>query len=325
VHPGGLSEQGERMANYFHAAAGDKIHRHGHLGRFASIVARLFYLISPLFFIEWCLLPTVSRLYAGDQVGSRIHFLNVGEGTSTWVEIGDGRHVLIDAGNVITGTDVRTALVAANVNRLEAVIITHPHPDHMGGIFHLLADFDIEEILDNRQPVPRLPPCDIYRWYVQAVRSHPHYKTLREGDRRTWGQMELEVLWPPCPSSNNWNDNALVLRIRVENELMLLMSDVGVDVESELLKKRSDLKSTVLLVGHHGAADASSEAFLRAVSPQWALISVDQDNVRGYPSPLTLQRLEAVGAKVLLTKTHGTCIWSFGEGMKCEEGLGIER
>lgn len=282
-------------------------------------MARLPYYFLLLFLGGCFMQPTASRLCSAEDNASRVHFLNVGEGASTWIEIGDGRHVLIDTGNVVTGVVVRDALVEAGVQRLDAVIITHPHPDHMGGIFMILPDLEIQKILDNGQPIPKLPPCDVYRWYIQTVRSHPHYGILQEGDKRTWGQVELEVLWPSYPSSSNWNDNALVLRLNMEHEQVLLMSDVGQPVESALLRKGRDLKSTVLLVGHHGAAEASSEDFLKAVSPQWAIISVDENNVRGYPSPLTLKRLEAIGANILMTKKNGTCIWSAADGMRCEE------
>ena len=274
------------------------------------------YLVCLLLF-AFCLLPTPHPCEASYS-SPRVHFIDVGEGAATWIEVGDGRHILVDTGNVITGATVRTTLQEAGVERLETIIITHPHPDHIGGIFHLLPAMEVGRVLDNGQPIPALPSCDIYRWYVEAVRSLANYGVLKKGDRLQWGPVLIEVLWPFSPTSTNWNSNALVIRLKINGKYILLMSDVGHSVEAQLLAEKIDLKAEVLQVGHHGAPDASSEIFLRAVAPEWAVISVNSENVRGYPSEDVLRKLRAVRAKVFLTSDNGTCTWEPGRTSQCK-------
>ena len=90
--------------------------------------------------------------------------------------------------------------------------------------------------------------------------------------------------------------------------LLLLMSDAGNRVEAALLAAKVDLRAEVLQVGHHGAADASSPAFLRAVSPRLAVISVNKDNIRGYPAPETLDLLSRLGIRTMLTYRDGDIV-----------------
>jgi competence protein ComEC len=293
-------------------------------GRSAQIRKDIYLLSACLLFFVFCLLPAAycSLLTAHSCEASysspRVHFIDVGEGAATWIEVGDGRHILVDTGNVITGARVRTMLQKAGVERLETIIITHPHPDHMGGIFHLLPAMEVGRVLDNGQPIGALPSCDIYRWYVEAVRSRANYGVLNKGDRLQWGPVQIEILWPPSPTSTNWNSNALVIRLKINGKCILLMSDVGHSVEDRLLAEKIDLKAEVLQVGHHGAPDASSEIFLRAVAPEWAIISVNSNNVRGYPSEDVLQKLRVVRAKVFLTSDKGTCTWGPGRALQCK-------
>jgi competence protein ComEC len=265
----------------------------------------------------YSILPTAHSCEVSDN-SPRVHFLDVGEGAATWIEVGDGRHILVDTGNVITGARVRTTLQEAGVKLLEAIIITHPHPDHMGGIFHLLPAMETGRVLDNGQPIGALPSCDLYRWYVDAVRGLANYGVLKKGDRLRWGPVQIEVLWPPSPTSTNWNSNALVLRLKIHGRCVLLMSDVGHSVEAQLLAEKIDLKAEGMQVGHHGAPDASSEIFLRAIAPKWAVISVNSNNVGGYPSEDVLRKLRAVGAKVFLTSDNGTCTWKAGRALQCK-------
>jgi competence protein ComEC len=263
----------------------------------------------------YCLLPTPSSS-ASSYSPPHVHFMDVGEGSATWIEVGDGRHILVDTGNVITGARLLTMLQRAGVERLEAIIITHPHPDHIDKIFHLLPSLKVDRVLDNGQAIAALPSCDIYRWYVEAVRSRANYGVLSKGDRLHYGPVNIEVLWPPSPTSKNWNDNALVILLDINHRRILLMSDAGHHVEAALLKEKIDLRAEVLQVGHHGAHDASSEIFLKAVAPERAVISVNSNNVRGYPSKDVLERLRATGADVLLTSDNGTWTW---EGVRSKE------
>lgn len=244
---------------------------------------------------------------------SRVHFLNVGEGSATLIETEDNKYILIDCGNVITGARVLDICRRAGIKELEALIITHPHADHMGGVFQLLSELVIKRVYDNGQPIPAVPQCDIFRWYGEAVRQLATYKILRQGDRLTWPGVVIDVLWPRQDLGKNWNDNALVLRIKAGSSSLLLMSDAGKRVEAALLAANVALRAEVLQVGHHGAADASSLAFLRAVSPRLAVISVNKDNVRGYPALETLHLLSRLGIRTILTYRDGDFAFSFSD------------
>jgi competence protein ComEC len=246
--------------------------------------------------IIFLVLMPVTVAFSGDVSSagacySRVHFLDVGEGSATLIETENNKHILIDCGNVITGARVLDFCRRAGIKELDALIITHPHADHMGGVFQLLSELNIKRVYDNGQLIPAVPQGDIFRWYGEAVRHLKNYKILRQGDRLSWPGLVIDVLWPSQPLGKNWNGNALVLRIKAGSSRLLLMSDAGKRVEAALLAANVDLRAEVLQIGHHGAADASSPAFLRAVSPRLAVISVNKDNIRGYPAPETLHLL----------------------------------
>lgn len=235
----------------------------------------------------------------------RVHFLDVGEGSATLIETENNKHILIDCGNVITGSRVLDFCRRSGIKELDALIITHPHADHMGGVFQLLSELNIKKVYDNGQLIPVAPKCDVYRWYVESVRYLKDYKILRRGDQLTWPGVVIEVLWPSQDLGKNWNENALVLRVKTDSLSLLLMSDADKWVETALLAANIDLRAEVLQIGHHGAADASSSAFLRAVSPRLAVISVNKDNLHGYPAPETLKLLSRLGIKIFLTYRVG--------------------
>ncbi len=176
-----------------------------------------------------------------------------------------------------------------------------------------------DHLYDNGQPIPGRPDCDLYRWYVQLFRSSEKYRVLQRGSRLEWNGMSIEVLWPIAGNySRNWNENSLVLRISTRGKYALLMGDATSKVEVRLLEMDPEaLKADLLVIGHHGAGDATSLAFLKAVDPKWAIIPVNKDNIRGYPSSKVLKRLRDNGTVVYVLYKQGDCTWDFSDKGPC--------
>jgi competence protein ComEC len=138
------------------------------------------------------------------------------------------------------------------------------------------------------------------------VRVKRGAKVLAAGHRWREGEAELEVLWPKAGElTDDWNTNSIVLLLRVRSFSLLLMADANHRTERAL---GTLSPVTVLRVGHHGAADATSPQFLEAISPKVAIISVNKDNVRGYPDPKVVERLRAGGRTVFRTDEDGTVV-----------------
>jgi competence protein ComEC len=235
-------------------------------------------------------------------------FFDVGEGESIFLESA-GEAALIDTGNVRTGKDVVSKIRQMSFDRLKYLIITHPHPDHMGGVFRVLESLSFERIFDNGQSIERNTNCVLYRWYAETVRVRPHYAILKKGDHLLLGDAQLDVLWPEAGFRGGWNESSLVIRIRGREKRILLMGDVPKRVETRLIKTyHDDLHAQVLKIGHHGADDATSTDFLRAVRPETAVISTNRNNVNGYPSPETIRRIENQGIRIYKTYEDGDIV-----------------
>ncbi len=242
---------------------------------------------------------------ASARADVEINFLDVGEGDAIHIGVSSGEHILIDAGNVMTGHRVVRFLQKEGVTELAALIITHPHPDHMGGVFAILDRIPVKRVYDNGQGLPGAKGEDLLRWYGESVRTREHFRELKAGETLRFGEMTMDVLWPRAPASANWNHNSLVLRLLSGNQSVLLMGDAGISVEEQLLASGIDLQASVLKVGHHGYRDATGPSFLERVSPQFAVISVNDENIRAYPSVEVLDRLRAHEIDTLLTNVDG--------------------
>jgi len=252
-------------------------------------------------------------LFAEDQL--KIHFIDVGEGDSVFIEAPSGKNALIDAGNSITGFKVMKYLSDRNIDKINHLIFTHPHLDHIGGSFFIVQNFQVEKIYDNAQDLSQLiAEEDIYRWYHELVRKNSNYRALKANGQLSISEVNLEVLWPNQPVlSSNFNTNSLVIMIKYKDFRGLLMADATVPVEKALLKADRNIKAQVLKVGHHGSDDASHFEFLRAVSPEAAIVSVNKNNIRGYPAKEVLARLRKVKSVVYRTDQGGTVIVTVDE------------
>jgi len=256
----------------------------------------------------------LSAAFADNQ-SLKIHFIDVGEGDSILIEAPDGETALIDVGNLITGLDVVKYLNKKNIYDLDHLIFTHPHLDHIGGAFFILQMIEVKNIYDNGEDLLALTKgSDIYRWYDDLVRKSNKYGVLEAGDSLLLGEVKLKVLWPPKPLIfSDFNANSLVIVVEYKAFRCLLTGDSTIPGEKELLENKNYIVADVLKVGHHGFVDASSKEFLKAVSPKISIISVNKDNIRGYPSEEVLTRLGKLGAKIYRTDKNGNIVIRVGE------------
>ncbi len=248
------------------------------------------------------LLSLICFLYSYEL---KVYFIDVGEGESIFVRTPSDEKILIDTGNLITGYRVYKFLKDMGINSIDLLIVTHPHPDHMGGVFLLLQMLDVKRWCDNGQPIGGYIREDIYRWYVDLFRKG-NYCVLKRGDKLKLGDVKIFVLNPEN-YKGNWNENSMVLKLVYKEVSFLLMGDATKITEKKLLASYGDaLRSDVLKVGHHGAEDTTLREFLETVSPEYAVISINKNNIRGYPSERVLKMIRDMGIELLTTYEKGT-------------------
>lgn len=233
----------------------------------------------------------------------KIHFLDAGEGEAILIETPEGKTILIDAGNCITGLRVVEYLKKNNIYTLDHLIFTHPHLDHICGAFFVVQVLKPQNIYDNGENLTGLiKHSDIYRWYAELVRKDKNYKILKAKDALFLNGVTLRALWPAQPFLlPDSNANSLVIMLEYGKFRCLLTGDLTAEGEGKILEEKENIKADVLKIGHHGALDANSEGFLTGVSPKIAIISVNKANIRGYPAKEVLGRLKK--AKVQLYRT----------------------
>jgi competence protein ComEC len=223
----------------------------------------------------------------------RIHFIDAGQGDAILIETPQGKSALIDTGNLITGFKVSEYLKKQNINSLDYLIFSHMHPDHIGGAFFILQTIKVNKIYDNGEDLTEIAKnSDLHRWYVELARNNDAYAILKAGDKFLLDGVEFRVLWPPLPSGfSNFNTNSLVIMIEYAKVRCLLSGDLTTEAQKQLIKKEGNIKADILKVPHHGADEALCEEFLKKVSAHIAVISVDKDNVKGYPCATTFKKL----------------------------------
>ena len=242
----------------------------------------------------------------------RLTVNDVGQGDSLLVDFPDGRCMLIDGGGNITGgLDPGLAVLqplfrARRRKRVDVVVVTHPHPDHFGGLLTFLPKVDIGEVWMQEGNLPDLR-AQLERWHVPIVGLEqlckgPHW----------FGSAEVQVLGP-CPNAlnaSNANNSSIVLKMRLDQRSLLLPGDAEHESEEDLLARYgSRLKSDFLKVGHHGSRSSTSAPWVAAVRPTWAGISAGARNRFGHPDPSTVARLLDSGTVVLRTDGVGSIQW----------------
>jgi competence protein ComEC len=238
----------------------------------------------------------------------RVTMIDVGQGDAILLQPPGGRNILIDTGppprdGSAWGTSVVPLLKRLGVRRLDAVIISHMHDDHAGGLPYVLKACKVDQLLLD--PVAArsigMPSVDT----PLVIRKG--FRGLTLGD----SVYRIYVVAPDslADSTGNANRLSLVIKVQFGGVAMLFTGDAEQGEESNLIARYGRfLECSVLKIGHHGSSAGTSDLFLRAVKPEYALISVGRTNRFGHPAKSTLQRLQAAGVEVLRTDESGAIV-----------------
>lgn len=246
--------------------------------------------------------PAQPRSADADSSGRlTIHFLDVGQADATLL-VHDDLNVLIDAGHW-ERADVPQHLAAHDVDRLDLVVITHPHADHIGQFDLVMDAVEVEEVWWSAG----VTTTRTFERAVDALEdSNAAYEEPRAGDTTRIGDVRIDVLNPaPDADPNDLHASGLAVRIALDDVSFLFTGDIEADTEARMAAT-SSVSATVLQLGHHGSSTSTSETFLEAVAPEVAIASVGADNSYGHPNREVTARAEAAGIELLRTDEEGT-------------------
>ena len=250
----------------------------------------------------------------------RAYFLDVGQGDSILIKTPSGQNVLIDGG---PNGDVIKELGKVLPwwdRKIDLMVLTHPHDDHVGGLVNAAKRYDIKRILYTG--VLHTGPA--YLDWLELARKKKIAAVIIDRPQTIdlGGDCRLEILWPKenlaGRTADNLNNTSIVIKLIYGRTKFLLTGDAETEVEKKLLEDKADLRADVLKVGHHGSDNATSEEFLKAVSPQMAVIEVGKNNDFGHPSGRVLKRLERLGARIWRTDIDGA-VTLVSDGEKIEK------
>ena len=232
-----------------------------------------------------------------------VHYIDVGQGSATLLK--SGRHaMLIDTGDSDQGTRIQLYLTKQGVENLDYLVLTHPDADHIGGAPVIITKFGIGQLfLSNYEKDNKT---------TQKVRDAMQYKGLtasdyQVGDTFALGNASFTILGPAKEYADS-NNASIALMVQNGNNRFLFTGDCEAEAEADLIASGADLSADVYLTGHHGSDTASSQAFMDAVSPTYAVISCGEGNSYGHPHAEVLNRFRSMGIQVFRTDEQGSVV-----------------
>lgn len=242
---------------------------------------------------------------ATENIGScSVHFIDVGQGDSTLISC-NGVNVLIDAGENNRGDDVLLKLIELNISKLDYVIGTHAHSDHIGGLDTVINSVKTDKIVLSDLPDSMVPNTKTYTDLLNAiVENNVELIPFEPNMSFDIGGGKLTLI-SPNKDYKDHNDLSIISRFTFSDTSFLFTGDAEEKVEEDLLDLGIDVSADVLKVGHHGSETSSSQRFISAVKPKYAVIEVGTNNQYGHPSSETLERFDLINAKIYRTDLNG--------------------
>lgn len=234
----------------------------------------------------------------------QVHFIDVGQGDSILVQY-ENNYMLIDGGPNASADKVLSYLKKAEVEKIDYLIATHPHEDHIGGIDVVIDNFDIGKMY--------MPKATANTKTFKDVVASMKNKNLKAtaptpGETFKLGDAEVLILAPNSSTYENTNNYSIALKVTYGDNSFLFTGDAETLSEKEIIKKGFDIKADVIKLGHHGSKTSSSAAFLKEVNPEYGVITLGKGNDYGHPHKEVMDRVEKMGIKIYRVDEAGDII-----------------
>lgn len=235
----------------------------------------------------------------------KVHYIDVGQGDSEFLELPNGQTMLIDAGNPENGQQIVGYIKNLGHSKVDYLVATHPHADHIGGMAAVINNLDIGSFY-----APKITTTtQTYKGLISALQSKKlGIHVVKAGTNMfKAGNLSADIIAPVNISGDDLNQYSAIIMLAYGDNKFLFTGDAGEPSESQITV---DVKADVLKVGHHGSSTSTSQAFLNKVKPKYAVIEVGAGNSYGHPTAATLSKLQAIGATIYRTDKDGTIIFT---------------
>ncbi len=257
--------------------------------------------------LEWLTEDTKTASQESVDGSLIVHMIDVGQGDG-FLLVQDGRTALVDCGTASAGEDIVKYLQDLGISSIDYVFGTHPHDDHMGGMYEVITNFDIGKVI-----IPEINNVEVTsNWYLKLMKElkdggyqveHPEVGTVYD-----LGEALIKVIGPIQEPTSNKNNYSIVLKVSFGEMDMIMTGDAEKTVEKDILEAGEDLEAEILKVGHHGSDTSTSEEFLEAINPDYALISAEVGNKYKHPIISVMEELKERDILVYRTDESGTVI-----------------
>ncbi len=268
-------------------------------------VTKLEWSILAVLFVSVILSFIAIPALAGDGL-LHIWFLDVGQGDAIFIQAPNGNQILIDGGPDNKVLQELGQVMPFSDHSIDAVVLTHPHADHLRGLIEVLKNYEVGMVLENKIPCDS-PEC------LEWDNVEQKLKTMQAEASQIvdlGNSAELKVIYARQPdaranAAKNAHDYMLVTELEYGGESVLLTGDAEKNIE-QILAKNPDSQAQFLKVGHHGSKTSTTAQFLSAVKPKLAFLELGERNQYSFPHPEVIKRLEDLGIKYYRTDVSGT-------------------
>lgn len=236
----------------------------------------------------------------------RVHFIDVGQADSILIQTPGEKVMLIDAGNNADGNAVVSYIKDLGIEKIDVLVGTHPHEDHIGGMDTVINAFPIGDVY-----MPRASSnTKTFKDVLNAVKSKglTISPAVAGKDIPLDPSVHVEILAPNSTGYNSLNDYSAVIKVKYKDRSFLFTGDAEKVSEKEMLDKNLDVKADVLKVGHHGSSSSTSSEFLDKVAPKFAVIMVEKGNDYKHPHQEIMERLKNREIPVYRTDQNGNIV-----------------